>query len=348
MRNTDLIHFLAGQEGRRLRSWPHVHDEDPESSLPPPRTVSWIDVQKNPLNGRLRAVGRGHSGHDNAGRMPVVCSFFDNLVLPYLGPETAAGIADRTYAIELHDTYTYLDRPEERMIRDDSEWDRHYGNVMVFSRDRFHAHPVLVPDPYQMTNFGGALDVMMDTVPWQNKAEKMFFAGTTTGNRDPRKNERIKKCVWSLNHRDVADFYITHVAQMDPRKALAAVPDLSRVYMKRFAQDHHTNYRIAVNIAGNTCSWSRIPMIMKTRSVLFDFYTRDTQWYGPAMQDGLHYVSVELDNVLQKFETYRRDEARCNSMCDAANNFVASFTRSVHAAEYMKHLLESSVYYNAA
>jgi len=339
MRNADHICFLASQEGRRLRARRISGEDDDTDALSVPPTVSWIDISRDSASGRLKAVGSGHGGHENEGRMQYVCAFLDRMVLPYM--EEAGGRLAGRYAIELHDSYTYL----EHLPPDDLN--RAYDNVMVFSRDRTHAHPVLIPDPFQMTNFGGGLDRLEDRVAWKDKEDRMFFAGTTTGNRDPSKNERIKKCVWSLQHRDVADYFITHVAQMDMRDALRAVPDLSRVIRGRLAQDHHTRYRVAVNIAGNTCSWSRVPMVMKTRSVLFDYYCDDMTWYYPAMQDGLHYVSVDGENVLQKHAEVAGNESRCNAICDAANIFVANYTRSVHAAAYMKHLLEASVYHNS-
>jgi hypothetical protein len=264
------------------------------------------------------------------------------MVLPYLSASASAALSGKSLAIELHDTY----KDSAGSLAADK--DRDFANTLVFSRDRAHMFPVLIPDPFQMTNFGGAIDRLDDTTPWKEKAPKMFFAGTTTGNRDPTKNERIQRCVWSLDHRDIADFYITHVAQMDARDALKAVPKLSQVIHQRFSEDHHIGYRLAANIAGNTCSWSRIPSIMKTRSVLFDFTHEDIQWYTPAMVDGVHYVSVDSTNLAQKYASFVNDEAKCAAMSDNANVFVQAYTRSLHAAQYMKHLLESAVYHNAA
>jgi hypothetical protein len=112
---------------------------------------------------------------------------------------------------------------------------------------------------------------------------------------------------------------------------------------------------VGVNIAGNTCSWSRIPSVLSSRSVLFDAYQRDICWWHPVMMDGVHYISVELPsqsnnggNLLQKFTEVVNNKERCSAIADAANSLASNYTRAIHAAQYTKHLLESSEHHHAA
>lgn len=343
-RTLDTITVLAENEGKRLHILRATGDAEEQAETPPSfPTVAWIDIGTDASHsGILRATGWGHEGHDNEPRMTVVCNFLNRCVLPYL--EGSGGFGNSVsgrYAIELHDTYTYLDRPAA-YAHDDAGWEAAHRNTMVFSRGATDAHPTLIPDPFQMTNYAGKLDEIVDTKPWEEKTPAMFFAGTTTGSRDAVRNQRVRRCVWSLGHRDVAHFYITRIAQMDPRAALLAVPRLSEVLHDVFPEGHHVNYRVAANIAGNTCSWSRVPAVLRTRSVLFDYAQPDVQWFSGALREGTHYVSVSDDDVLTRFHEYVHDKIKCQAMCDAANRFAASFTRPMHAAIYFKTLLQTA------
>lgn len=341
-----VIERLAGHEGRRLdlnafRSG-ETPDDDGDATVIPD-TVSYILLTSSEKSGRLHAVGQPGSfeSHDNAPRMPFVCAFLNRMVLPYMSSAASHALAKRCgrLAIELHDTYKDSCSAGATIYDRDSA----FRNTLVFSRDQDHKYPVLIPDPFQMGNYGNMLDTTADRVDWREKTPKMFFAGTTTGHRDPTKNERIRRCVWSLDHRDIADFFVTRIAQMDPRQALSAVPALARTLNHRFSEDHHTKYRIGANIAGNTCSWSRIPAVMNTRTVLFDFAYPDVAWYSPAMRDGVHYVSVNDDNVVAKYHEYVADARKCAAMADCANALVRDYMRPVHAAQYTRHLLETAV-----
>lgn len=377
MKHTDRIEFLALQEGVRLRKAaekgrmeshmdvePHQREEGESRA----DTITYFGIDEN-QDGRLkafpqpdeimRALGRPFplEAHDNAPRLAYVCSFLNDRVLPYLDPGHSTGVKG-TYAIELHDSYTHLSRSSSSSPS--CAADKAYKSTLVFSRDRSHPHPVLLPDPYQMGNYGGIADGL-DTVPWEKKKPSMFFAGTTTGERDPERNARIQACLWSLESPVVlagastsssraAEFYITRVAQMNEADALRRLPRLKDVMHAPFPSDAHREHRIGMNIAGNTCSWSRVPSILSSRSVLFDAYQRDICWWHPAMVDGTHYVSVDLPtpqhpshtNIMQKFVEVAQSKQRCAAIADAANDLVANYTRSVHAAQYTKHLLERS------
>lgn len=351
----DTIENLGRLEGKRFDICPNDNDEHCDEIS---RTIKFIRVtqRSETLPNLLWARGEeGFKNHDNAPRMPFVCSFLNLFVLPCLSPQASNALKRKQFIpIELHDTCKdSIGNVNNNNNGDsrDSHLNDSYKNTWVFSRDRAHESPVLIPDPYQMSNYGGMLDRIDDRVPWANKIPKMFFSGTTTGDRDPKKNERIQRCIWSLDNREISEFYITHVAQMDVRHALSEVPRLSRAIQKRFPEDHHTKYRIAANIAGNTCSWSRIPAVMCTKSVLFDFEHPDVEWYSPALKDGVHYVNIDRErgsSLRDRFHYYVSDENKSRFITDNANSFVREYMRSIHAAQYMRHLIESSAYHSAA
>lgn len=339
MRPRDLIVHLATQEGRRVTP---LRSSDEHAAQRAPCSLAYVCVEDAPSGRGIHARGIGHAGHDNAARMPFVCAFLNAHVLPYVED---AGAVRGVYPIELHDTYTYL-RDHRGQPADPDADDRIYAGALVFSRAREHGGPAVFPDPFQMCAYGGALNAR-DTIPWERKKPRMFFAGTSTGSHDPMQNARVRACVWSLNHRDVADFRITRIAQMNAATAFRRVPELTEIISSTVPADAHTAYRIGVNVPGNTCSWSRVPEVLASRTVLFDFLQGDVQWYSPALQDGVHYASVDYANLLQTYARYVNDVRACTHMCDHANRFVDAFLRPVHAAQYAKRLLETAAHYRA-
>ena len=326
MRSTEVITHAAHAEARRLRP---VHDDAELAALAEAgRALPTIRVFRN-AEGRLDAEGRGHEGHDNAGRMPFVCDFLKERVLPLIDPEVDVRGA---YRIELHDAYSYL--PSRRP----------HVNALSFGRPKGGAESVaLLPDPYQMADYGGLLSVRDAAVPWTSKAPVLFFAGTTTGDRDPTKNERIRACVWSLAHHDSARFYITNVAQMTLQDAVGRVPDLRAALRPAVPVADHFAFKYQVNIAGNTACWSRVPMIMASRCLMLELPQRDATWYSHLLSDGVHYVAADgLDDLLKKRAFCMANDAWCEQLTVNANRFVRSYLGSAQAAAYTAQLLEAA------
>ena len=325
MHPVDAISHVAHAEARRFRP---ICDPDEMVELAESgKALPFVRVARG-ADGRLVAEGRGHDGHDNAMRMPFLCDFLTRRVLPLVDPEIdVRGM----YRVELHDAYSYL--PDRSA----------HENALGFARPKGARESVaLMPDPFHMEDFGGLLSVK-DRVPWESKAPVMFFAGTTTGDRDPLKNERIKACVWSLSHREVARFYITNIAQMEAASALQAVPSLHSVlHAPVLVEDHH-RYRYQVNIAGNTACWSRVPMVMSSSCLMLNMRQPDVMWYSPLLSNCVHFVGAsDLDDLLKKRAYCESNSAWCKHVTENARRFVGSFLGSTQAASYMLQLLEAS------
>ena len=392
MRNIDIIEDIATREARglvRLDLDLDLDSPEEERTKKSPR----VAFEKNDM-GRLEAHGVGHAGHENANRMDIVCDFLNRSVLPYTEAESRGLLRGTSYAIELHDSYRWPPlsgvTTEDEVPRDVAD---RYAGKLVFSRGKRDRGPVLFPDVSQMLNHFGTLRVADPSSsysyrPWSQKKKTMFFAGSTTGRREPERNARINACVWSLDHRDISEFYITHITQMERAHALARVPRLADCYKPpvlnkegrpSFAYDahHHFLHRIGVNLPGNTCSWTRVPSVLNSRSVLFDdAFQRDTVWYTPLLQDGVHYVATDMGvhrnergemlwsnssstpvkdarndlehhDLVRKYLRFVDDEARCSAMADAANTIVKEFLLAPHAASYAKTLFETSAFLSA-
>lgn len=331
MDNIDAISYLAQAEARRFRP---IRDTSEVLELAEAgRALPYIEVTRS-QEGRLVARGYGHEGHDNEPRMAFMCDFFERKVLPMVDPDVdVKGV----YRIELHDSYSYLAAGTREA----------HANSLGFARPQGVRDGVAtIPDPYHIADFGGILSIP-DNVPWSSKMPLMFFAGSTTGAKTPAENERIRACVWSLEHRSVAHFLVTNIVQMDPATALRDVPSLKYALHAPVAVQDHFNYKYQVNIAGNTACWSRVPMILASSCLMFNLRQQDVMWYYPALRDGDHFLGADdFDDLLQKRAFCTQNDKTCQRIVANANSFVENFLRPRHATSYTVQLLENAAYLN--
>ena len=256
------------------------------------KNIPYFEIYKDSLN-RLSVRGGGHHGHDNEPRMDMWEQYLKLYILPNIGDEyDVTGF----YNIELHDSYTYLKN------------DKDYKNVMTFAKFKDDSKPVLIPDPYMICNWGNMLTSVHDESQIENKLSKVVFTGTTTGNRDPSKNERIKTCLWSLDHQDFCEFKITKVAQMSVESVVKTYGSQWKdIYLPRHVSIHdQLRYRYHLNIDGNTCRFDVWPY--KTNSLVLKTQSQEMLWYHPLFRANSEYVEVDtLERLREISEFYNRN-----------------------------------------
>jgi hypothetical protein len=338
------IEHLARAEARRIRPIRRDGGDLEAVEAKHGRPINAIDVRRKAVGGGsgFEAFGlEREPNHDNAPRLPFLVDFLNRRVLPLVDPH-ASGVCG-LWRVELHDAYSYLP-------------DRHrYEDVLTFGRatDAKERRVALIPDPYHMADFGGLLaSASRDPVPWERKDPLLFFAGTTTGDRNPAKNARVRACVWALDRPDVAKMHITKLAQLDPRAVLQAFPRFAETIHAPFSVDEHFRYRYQVNLAGNTACWSRLPMIMTTKSVMVHVRSpSDAMWYYPLLREGRHYVAADSESgedLLRAHAFCQANDRACRAMADEANAAARDLFHSGAAATYLAALLEESAALGAA
>ena len=226
---------------------------------------------------------------------------------------------------------------------------RAYDNALVFARPRGARESVaLLPDPYQMAGYGDLVErASRDPVPWERKRDVVFFAGTTTGDRDPARNERIRACVWSLSRPAGEAFLrITNVAQMTPEACRAAVPRFDEVLHRPVAVHEHFDFKYQLNIAGNTCCWSRVPMVLASGCLLMHLRTHaDALWYYPLLREDEHYVAAPSIEAIP--ECRRRcvaQDAWCKEVAARGRRFREAYLTRGAAARYAAELLQEAAW----
>jgi hypothetical protein len=318
MNNNDAIVFLAQSNGKHF----HPLREDELEDVHTP----FFQVYKG-ANNAYEVNMFNFDKHDNAPRMPFYCEYLMRNVFPNVDLKyDLSGY----YPIELHDSYSYLSKRKTAS----------YDNVLTFAKHQEDAYPVLIPDPFAIGNYGGRLNEK-DPLKWNDKSDKVGFFGVTTGNTNPVKNERLKICDWSRKHRDMSEFYITRIAQIEPRQVLNAYPEFKDMYHDPVKQHEQYKYKFLLSADGNTCSYDRMCWIMKSNSMLFKYQSNDILWYYPLVMEGTHFTSVTTDNIVKKREFYLNNPNQAQLQIANANHFVQNFVTPVNTMMYATYLFEN-------
>lgn len=333
METDDIIRGLAAAEGRRVRKFRDPEDErvDREDAGLPLTPLLHIARASGVNAHEYSITSSGEAGHPNEDRMAFIKQWLLNRVLIKCeGEDANCGDPCGTFRIELHDSFTYLPRADE------------YRDVLSFGRGKTSSAQVaLLPDPYQASGYaaGGMLGPR-DVLTWASKSPTVIFAGSSTGSHNAFENERIRACVWARNYPMETDFRITAIVQMRPYEACQRVPCLKDVIGHHVPPEKHFRHRFIANIVGNTACWSRVPMVLRSNSVLFHLKHDDITWYYPQMCAGEHYIAcTSHSDILEKRLACIGDDRGCVRIAAAANRLFQRFLTADAADTYTRKLL---------
>lgn len=236
-------------------------------------------------DGKWDVTGHNYESHDNAPRMQLYIYYFKHAIFPNVQGNIAG-----YYNIELHDSYTYLNKPFS------------YKNVLTFSKFKDDKGPVLIPDPYMVMNWNN--QEVKDTSDFNTKKDNVCFYGTTTGNRDPLLNRRINMCLWAID-RPHYDFKITNIAQMSEVDIINKIgfSKWSKIYQRQpVSIPDQLQNKFHFLPDGNTCKFDT--WYFNTNTLNFKDSSRDMLWYYPMIIDKTHFVEVDeykIDKMRQYY-----------------------------------------------
>ncbi len=264
------------------------------------------------------------SVHPAANRMPAVRRFIEERVLPRVRFDVSG-----SYRFEPHDASRDANLP-----------------TLCFSRNlaRDDRRSILFPDLYQMFGYRGQFDAcLQDDLSFEQKSSSAVFAGVTTGSEDPAANKRIAACVCGTEW-DFADFRITNVCQMTSESLVKHLGKemTARICRPFLSQREQYMHRYILNVQGNTCCWSRVPMILMSRSVMIDLAgCEEGTWYYPSLKRGVHYVGLDnIDDLPEVLQRCEADLTTCANIVRHGNAFFGDFCTVDAGATYAARVLE--------
>jgi hypothetical protein len=291
----ESISFLGMQAGRTARTYDKEDIEGYENGF-----VSLFEFTPN---GCVPVKGT-YEKHDNSPRMSLWCKSINDMIWPNLSSYTRSSLVGLSFPIQLHDSYTYLDHP----------FDDPLPGTMTFSRksEVLSDDVVLIPDPYMLCNWGHeytSLNPIFTNClrqPVKEGLKRAIFAGTTTGSRDPLKNQRLSLCKWAATTEmgnSCVDAYITKVAQIPFSKHVDMVNAVGGEFVwnnkvfrggEPLSLEHQMNYDFHLMVEGNTSRFDVWPYFSNSVVIKLDGprgpSTFDFMFYHCLMRSGTHFL----------------------------------------------------------
>jgi hypothetical protein len=163
---------------------------------------------------------------------------------------------------------------------------------------------ILIPDSTYLGTGGYASDrisVQQQWLPWGQRIDKVFWRGSSTGDRSLlrvtrwQEMPRMKLCltVRSIGRDDLYDVGLSQIVQIwdkDERDAIAK-SDLIRPMVP---SSSFMSYRYSIDIDGNTCSWTGllIKLMMGITVIKIDSEMGFRQWYYDRLIPWINFVPV--------------------------------------------------------
>lgn len=296
------------------------------------KLLPYIHIYKNSSN-KLDIEAFNYAQHDNAGRMDIIKYYFKFAIFPNITRDISGH-----YNIELHDSYTYLER-EKNYARD------MYNGVLTFSKFKKHSGPVLLPDPYMITNWYGRSSNIQDHVNFGDKLNKACFYGTTTGNRRPLLNERIKICLWAVDKKKYCDFKITNIAQMSQQDIIKdySMNDFLSIYNSTpVSMEQQMKYKYNFIMDGNTCKfdvWN-----YNTNSLTLKYFSDEMLWYYPLLCNKYHFVECkDKDSIINNITYYNNNTKEAEFIIHNSKNIYNDLFTIGNHMQYTTALFENMI-----
>ena len=98
-------------------------------------------------------------------------------------------------------------------------------------------------------------------------------------------------------------------------------------------------YKYQLNIDGNTCRFDTWPY--KTNTVNMKYDSKEMLWYYPLLQEDVHYIGVNKNNIKEKFDFYNNNPQLSQIMIYNAKKLSNNIFRPMVHQIYTVKLFES-------
>jgi hypothetical protein len=278
---------------------------------------------------------------------PVLLKYFQKLVQKYK-------IANIDFIIYLR---------EEIPIQEESS--KYTMNVPAFimfqNRDCiYEMDKIIFPDGfflkennnYSWTKILDKVDKASQLNVWENKIEKLFWRGITTGDfltysiKNFDKLPRLTVVILSKLYPELIDAKFSFLEMKDyyrkDGKSLRKILEL--LFPEGFfhlEQGKQIGYKYLLSIDGNAATGTRVPWIMNSNSLLVKQRSHKIQWFYPALKEYVHYVPLEhrLTDAFEQLEWMKNNDNKIKKIAYNARNFVQNNLTAEHIENHVVLLL---------
>lgn len=226
-----------------------------------------------------------------------------------------------------------------------------YKGILVFGASK-NTQSILIPDIYQMYNYQNFTKTR-DPIPFQKKHSKIIFGGASTGSINLKNNQRVNACIWSVKNDwafKFTNFKLTNIVQTSINELNTYTTEnnvnLKNIIGNNISIEEQLNNKYILSIDGNTWAWDRPVWIMQSNSLFFKYESNNVGWYYDFLKENEHYISVNVNNMENKFNFFENNHNQALDIIRNANEFVKDYCSEEAWIFYFNKLLENISYCN--
>ncbi len=221
-------------------------------------------------------------------------------------------------------------------------------NEIVMSKNK-NTQKTIIPDLYALECYNGRLN-SIDKNLFKNKIKKGYFVGSSTGNLDPIKNNRLQICSYIHNIPIEKRNYVSkinNVCQIDPKEIKKIYNNLEDFVIKEnVSMREQRRYRYIINIDGNSTGWDRMVWIFKGNSICLKQRSDNICWYYKLLENNKHYYEFDtpedLNNLIEELnQKYEINQTEIENMMIESKKFLLKYLDPYIQITYMGLLLEN-------
>lgn len=170
--------------------------------------------------------------------------------------------------------------------------------------------------------------------PWNNKIEKIFWRGATTGdfyyytvdNFD--KLPRVTITMLSELYPDLVDAKFAHYSYQILEEEKGSLKDLFDILFptspENVTESNHLKYKYLLSVDGNSATNTRVAWIMLSNSLLLKQDSEKIQWYYSALKPYFNYVPVnhDLSSLFEQLTWAKQHDEELKKISQNAQNFI--------------------------
>ena len=187
--------------------------------------------------------------------------------------------------------------------------------------------------------------------PWENKIDKIFWRGTTTGdflyytidNFD--KLPRLTASILSKLYPDLINagfsYYSPQILDESHGPNLKEFCELLFKQATKVNEEGHLKYKYLLSLDGNAATGTRVPWIMLSNSVLVKQETQKIQWFYSALKPYVNYVPVNkrLTNLFTQINWMKNHDQEVKQISLNAQKFAKDNLMPEHIDQHIVLLL---------
>ena len=303
----------------------------------------------NSLHDQLHELSRTHPGIFiyRFGRNDVVLETKDSGNYAVDPPRDASYVMRAGYYLQLfEDVLRSFSIPENLVIAVDvDDHPFQHSEVPLFAFQKRKGDPlVLLPDIDMLEhNYYLSAD-FEDQVPPNEKLDKAFFVGSTTG-RDitPEVVEtlslpRLRAAVFFRDRPKVV-FRIANIVQYTDARVVKMIEDLGVTGQPAWWSEQFA-YKYILSMDGNGATCSRVVIALRSRSALIKYVSDFHLYFFRGLESGREYIEVADDaQVLDVLRWGSEETSRVCQIVEQANAFCDAHLSRVAVLTYVDRLL---------